>query len=34
MNWTNRDKIMLAVFGALCLGVVILAAALRWWRGI
>jgi|GEM_PF-3981702 len=34
MNWTDRDKMMLCIFGALCLAIVILAAVLKWWRVI
>lgn len=31
MNWTDRDKVMLCIFGALGLAVVLLAVPLRWW---
>jgi len=34
MNWTDRDKVMLCIFGALGLAIVLLAVAHKWWRVI
>jgi len=31
MNWTDRDKVMLCIFGALGLAIVLLAVAFRGW---